>query len=116
MTERSDNGRRVVVTGIGMVTPVGNDRDSSWAALVAGTSGAGPLETIDPTGLPITFACEAKDFDPSVALDRKTVRRTDRFVQFAIVAAREAMSDARLEVMEWTCVPRRSTSNAPSPG
>jgi 3-oxoacyl-[acyl-carrier-protein] synthase II len=98
MTMRSDNGRRVVVTGIGMVTPLGVDRESSWTGLVAGRSGAGPLTTISPDGLPVTFACEVPDFDPLVALDRKTVRRTDRFVQFAVAAAREAMGDAKLEV------------------
>jgi 3-oxoacyl-[acyl-carrier-protein] synthase II len=98
MTMRSDNGRRVVVTGIGMVTPLGVDRESSWTGLVAGNSGAGSLTTIPADDLPVTFACEAQDFDPLVALDRKTVRRTDRFVQFAVAAAREAVGDASLEV------------------
>src|SRR4051812_21523734 len=95
---RSQGGRRVVVTGIGMVTPLGVDRESSWAGISGGVSGAAPIQTTDATGLPVTFACEVKGFDPTVALDRKTARRSDRFVQLAIAAAREAVADARLDI------------------
>src|SRR5438045_9670017 len=94
---RSQGGRRVVVTGIGMVTPLGVDRESSWAGIAGGVSGAARIETIDASRLPVTFACEVKGFDPTVALDRKTARRSDRFVQLAVAAAREAVADARLD-------------------
>jgi 3-oxoacyl-[acyl-carrier-protein] synthase II len=90
--------RRVVVTGIGMVTPLGLDRESSWTGISGGVSPAGPVEQFDASDLPVTFACEVKGFDPTVALDRKTARRSDRFVQFAITAAREAVADGGLEI------------------
>jgi 3-oxoacyl-[acyl-carrier-protein] synthase II len=95
---RSDNGRRVVVTGIGMVTPLGVDRERSWEGVTAATSGAATVTSIDTTDLPVTIACEVKGFDPTVALDHKTARRSDRFVQFAIAAAREAVVDAQLDI------------------
>ena len=82
---RADGGRRVVVTGIGMVTPLGVTRDSSWQGVIEARSGAAPIAQFDASELPIRFACEVKDdFDPTVALDRKLARRTDRFVQFAV--------------------------------
>ncbi len=90
--------RRVVVTGIGMVTPLGTDRESSWQGLIEGRSGAGPITLFDASGLPVRFGCEVPDFDPEVALDRKTVRRTDRYTHLAVAAAREAVSDAQLEL------------------
>jgi 3-oxoacyl-[acyl-carrier-protein] synthase II len=95
---RSNGGRRVVVTGIGMVTPLGVDRETSWAGISGGRSGAAQIETIDASELPVTFACEVKGFDPTVALDRKTARRSDRFVQLAVAAAREAVADAALDI------------------
>jgi 3-oxoacyl-[acyl-carrier-protein] synthase II len=90
--------RRVVVTGIGLVSPLGLDRESTWTAVAAGQSGAAPIEEFDASDLPVTFACEVNGFDPEVALDRKTVRRTDRFAHLAVAAAREACADARLDV------------------
>jgi 3-oxoacyl-[acyl-carrier-protein] synthase II len=92
------SGRRVVVTGIGMVTPLGNDRETTWDGLVAGRSGAARITQIERDDLPVTFACEVKDFDPTAAMDRKLARRTDRFVHFVIAAAREAVADARLDL------------------
>ena len=79
-----DNGslngrRRVVITGIGAVTPLGNDVRSSWDALVRGESGAGPITHFDTTDYPVTFACEVKDFNPSEWIDHKQARRMDRF-------------------------------------
>jgi 3-oxoacyl-[acyl-carrier-protein] synthase II len=93
-----ENRRRVVVTGIGMLTPLGLDRESTWQAIAAGRSGAAPITLFDAGELPVNFACELKGFDPESALDHKTARRTDRFAQLAVAAAREACSDARLDV------------------
>jgi 3-oxoacyl-[acyl-carrier-protein] synthase II len=98
MTLRAATDRRVVVTGIGMVTPLGLDRESSFAGIIAGRSGAARLVDIDLDHLPVQFGCQVKDFDPEVALDRRTARRTDRFVQMAVAAAREACADANLDV------------------
>jgi 3-oxoacyl-[acyl-carrier-protein] synthase II len=90
------NGRRVVVTGMGMVTPLGNDVPSSWAGLVGGRSGIRTIEAFDPSRLSVRIAGEVRDFDASHVLDRKDQRRTDRYIQFGLVAAREAMDQAGL--------------------
>jgi 3-oxoacyl-[acyl-carrier-protein] synthase II len=89
--------RRVVVTGVGLLTPVGNDLRSSWAALLAGRSGAGPISQFEATEEFATrIACEVKGFDPSRYLEAKEIKRNDRFVQFAIAVADEAMGMAGL--------------------
>ncbi|MFI5261031.1 MAG: beta-ketoacyl-ACP synthase II [Candidatus Limnocylindrales bacterium] len=88
--------RRVVVTGLGAVTPLGNDPETTWAALVAGRSGVRPIASFDPGRLTSRIAGEVRDLDPSGVLDRKEARRTDRFSQFALVAARQAMAQAGL--------------------
>jgi 3-oxoacyl-[acyl-carrier-protein] synthase II len=88
----------VVITGLGAVTPLGNDVLSSWETLVAGGTGAGPITTFDASGFPVRFACELKDFDPGQWLDRKQVRRLDRFAQMMVAAARQAEADAGLEI------------------
>ena len=90
--------RRVVVTGLGMVTPLGNDVDSTWTALLAGESGAGPITQFDTTGYPVSFACELKDFEPTTWIDHKSARRMDRFTQLAIAAARQAEANSGLEI------------------
>ena len=87
---------RVVITGIGAVSPVGLDASSTWAALISGKSGIGRISLFDPSDQEVTIAAEVKDFDPTVALDRKEVRRNDRFVQFAVAAAKEAIDRSRL--------------------
>ena len=95
----SSNGRRrVVVTGLGAVTPLGNDARSSWEALVRGESGAARITQFDATDFPVDFACEAKDFDPGTWIDRKQARRMDRFAQLIVAAAREAEQDAGLDI------------------
>ena len=86
--------RRVVVTGIGPVTPVGIGREAFWRSLVEGRSGIGELTLFDPGDLPVRIAGEVREFDPQVFMDRKEARRTDRFVQFALAAARLAFDDA----------------------
>jgi len=101
MSNASQNGRRrVVVTGIGMVTPLGNDVQSSWETLVAGESGAGPITQFDTTDYSVRFACELKDFDPTVWIDRKQARRMDRFSQMALSAARMAEADSGIAVAD----------------
>ncbi|MFE9249246.1 beta-ketoacyl-ACP synthase II [Streptomyces sp. NPDC007088] len=92
------NKQQVVVTGFGALTPVGNDRESTWQALLAGRSGIAPISRFDAVGLPTTIAGEVKGFDPSALLDRKRERRSARFSQLAVAAAREAVADASLTV------------------
>jgi 3-oxoacyl-[acyl-carrier-protein] synthase II len=89
--------RRVVVTGLGLVTPVGTDVESSWSALVAGTPGAAPITKFDPQQLSVRFACEVKGFDALRYMDRKEARRYDLFAQFALAAAHQAVTQAGLE-------------------
>ncbi len=92
MSER----RRVVVTGMGAVTALGNDVASSWEGLVAGRSGVRTIEAFDPSRLTTRIAAQVLDFDASHILDRKDLRRTDRYIQFGLVAAREALDQAGL--------------------
>ncbi len=86
--------RRVVVTGLGCVTPVGNDVGSSWQALLEGRSGGAPITRFDATHHKVRFACEVKGFDPALYMDRKEVKRSDLYTQFAMAAAVQAMTDA----------------------
>ena len=90
--------RRVVVTGLGAVTPLGNDVQSTWGNLVAGRATAGPITTFDTTGFPVRFACEAKGFEPTQWIEHKQARRMDRFAQLIVAAARQAQADAGLEI------------------
>ena len=89
--------RRVVVTGLGAVTPVGNDVATTWRALLDGKSGAGPITKFDPERFAVRFACEVKNFDPLQYMDRKEVKRSDLFTQYAVAAAAQAMHDAGLD-------------------
>ncbi len=90
--------RRVVITGLGAITPVGNDVETLWQSLVAGRSGVGPLTLFDPTPFETQFAAEVKGFDPAALFGRKDARRMDRFTQFAVAAAGQAIADAGLKV------------------
>src|SRR5437764_52666 len=92
--------RRVAITGLGVVTPLGTSVQSTWEGLVAGRSGAGPITRFDPAQSPVKFACEVKGFEPAKFLDKKEVRRYDLFAQFAIGAAEQAVADACL-VNNW---------------
>jgi 3-oxoacyl-[acyl-carrier-protein] synthase II len=89
--------RRVVVTGIGLVTPVGNDVQSTWSALLAGKPGAAPITKFDPSKLQVRFACEVKGFDSGLYMDKKEARRYDLFAQFALAASHQAITQAGLE-------------------
>ncbi|PZR59563.1 MAG: beta-ketoacyl-[acyl-carrier-protein] synthase II [Candidatus Meridianibacter frigidus] len=92
----STNKRRVVVTGLGAVTPIGNNPEEFWKNLVAGQNGVAPIAAFDPTGFPTRFAAEAKDFDAEAIIGKREARRMDRFAQFAFVAAMQAIQDAAL--------------------
>jgi 3-oxoacyl-[acyl-carrier-protein] synthase II len=92
--------RRVVVTGLGLVTPVGNDVNSTWEALAAGRSGIAPITAFDTSDYPVRFAGEVKEFDARQYLDHKEARRNDPFVHFAMAAARQALNDAAFTVTE----------------
>jgi 3-oxoacyl-[acyl-carrier-protein] synthase II len=95
----SMNGRRrIVVTGLGAVTPLGNDVETSWANLIAGESAAGEITQFDHTDYPVHFACELKDFVPTEWMEHKQARRMDRFAQMIIAAARMAETDSGLDV------------------
>ena len=90
--------KRVVVTGLGAITPVGNTAEETWKNLLAGTSGAGPITRFDSSLFKTHFACEVKDFVPNDLLDRKEARRMDRFTQFGVVVANEAIADSGLDL------------------
>src|SRR5215475_7259342 len=92
------NHRRVVITGLGMVSPLGNDVQTSWSNLLAGESGAGEITAFDHTNYNVHFACELKEFDPTVWIDRKAARRMDRFAQMILAAARQAEEDSGIEI------------------
>ena len=89
--------RRVVVTGTGLLTAVGKDVQSSWTSLLEGRSGAADITQFDASEFPVRFGCEVKDFDPGEYIERKEVKRTDRFAQFAIAASVQAMREAGLD-------------------
>ncbi len=89
---------RVVVTGLGAVTPLGNDVESSWSALVAGKSGIDTIQAFDASAFPTRIAAEVKGFDPAAVVGTKEARRMDRFVQLAIAAAHQAVRDADLKI------------------
>ena len=90
--------KRVVVTGLGALTPIGNTKDEYWDALVSGKSGAAPITYFDAEKFKTKFACELKNFEPTKFIDRKLVNRMDRFTQYAMVASDEAIADAKLDL------------------
>jgi 3-oxoacyl-[acyl-carrier-protein] synthase II len=90
--------RRVVVTGLGFVSPVGIGVEASWSALVAGKSGIGPITLFDASTFPTRIAGEVKNFDPTQFMDRKEARRNDRFIQFALAAADMAVKDSGIDM------------------
>jgi len=90
--------RRVVVTGMGAITPLGATVGATWEAMVAGRSGVGRIRSFDPTGLSVRIAAEVADFDPSAHFDSRETRRMDRFAHLGLVAARQAVADSGLDV------------------
>jgi 3-oxoacyl-[acyl-carrier-protein] synthase II len=89
--------KRVVVTGLGAISPLGNDVESTWSAAKQGVSGAGPITHFDASKFKTQFACEVKNFDGNEHFDRKKLRQLDLYAQYAVVAARQAVADAGLE-------------------
>ena len=92
--------KRVVVTGLGALTPLGNNVEETWKNAVAGKSGAGPITHFDASLFKTQFACEVKDFKPEEHFDRKKLRQLDLYAQYALVAAQEAIDDAKLDSEE----------------
>ncbi|HEX7940211.1 MAG TPA: beta-ketoacyl synthase N-terminal-like domain-containing protein, partial [Gemmatimonadaceae bacterium] len=88
--------RRVVVTGLGAITPLGNDVATTWRAMQDGVSGAGGITKFDASTFPVRFACEVKGFDPLKTMERKEAKRADLYAQYAVAASVEAMADAGL--------------------
>jgi 3-oxoacyl-[acyl-carrier-protein] synthase II len=99
--------RRVAITGLGVVSPLGNDATTTWEGLVAGKSGAGPITKFDPAKLRVRFACEVKGFDPLQYIEKKEARRYDLFAQFSMGASVQAVSDSCIEKTGGTLDPRR---------
>ena len=89
--------RRVVITGLGCITPLGNDVRSTWEALLAGKSGAGPITRFDASKFDTKFACEVKGFDPEKWIEKKEVKKMDLFIQYTIAAAQQALDDSGLK-------------------
>jgi 3-oxoacyl-[acyl-carrier-protein] synthase II len=98
----SDPARRAVITGVGAVTPIGNDYPTYWRNLLAGVNGGGPITSFDATGFDVRIAAEVKGFDPTIAMDRKMARRMSRFIHFGMAAAQEAVTDSGLDFTDWS--------------
>jgi 3-oxoacyl-[acyl-carrier-protein] synthase II len=96
-TYENGNRRRVVVTGMGVVSPLGSDLDSTWQAMMQGECGVEPITRFDTTGFPCKVAAFVKDFDPLEYMDRRDVRRMASFLHFAVAAAHQAVADAKLD-------------------
>lgn len=90
--------RRVVVSGVGLVTPLGIGNEETWRGVLAGRSGAGPVTLFDPSHHSTRFACEVKGFDPLRWIEKKDIKKMDRFIQFAVAATEFALADAKLKV------------------
>ena len=93
-----DRDVKVVITGIGVVSPLGNDLETFWSNLVAGKSGVDTITHFDPTGYATRIAAQVKDFDPTAWMERKDAKRNDRFVQLSVAAAQQAVTHAKLDV------------------
>ena len=89
--------KRVVVTGLGAITPIGNDVETTWLNAVAGKSGAAPITHFDASQFKTQFACEVKDYNPNDHFDRKKLRQLDLYAQYAMIAARQAVADSGIE-------------------
>jgi 3-oxoacyl-[acyl-carrier-protein] synthase II len=90
--------RRVIVTGLGLVTPLGNTVEATWAGLMTGRSGAGPITKFDTSDFPVRFACEVKDFDPLRYIEKKEARKMGAFAHYAVAASDEALADSGLKI------------------
>ena len=106
----SDLSRRAVVTGMGAITPIGNDAETYWSNLLAGVSGGAPITTFDTTAFDVKIAAEVKDFDPLATMDRKMARRMSRFIQFGVAAATEAVTRSGIDFESMTLDQRDRTA------
>ncbi len=97
-----DPARRAVVTGMGAITPIGNDVETFWTNLLAGVSGGGPITSFDPVDHDVKIAAEVKDFEPTLTMDRKMARRMSRFIHFGVAAATEAIERSGIDFTTWT--------------
>ena len=104
--------RRVVVTGLGLITPVGNTVETTWAALMSGRNGVGPIQKFDTEKFSVKFAAEIKDFDPLKFIPKKEARKMGAFIHYAIAAATEAMADSGLQLTEDGKFPAELAENA----
>jgi 3-oxoacyl-[acyl-carrier-protein] synthase II len=104
------------VTGLGAVTPIGNDHPTFWRNLIAGVSGVGPISTFDASKFDVRIAAEVKDFDPATVMDRKMARRMSRFIHLAMGAGKEAVTDSGLDFSQWTPEQRDRTAVAVNTG
>jgi len=104
--------RRVVVTGLGLITPVGNSVETTWAALMSGRNGVGPIQKFDTEKFSVKFAAEVKDFDPLKYIPKKEARKMGAFIHYAIAAATEAMADSGFELTEEGKFPAELAENA----
>jgi len=95
--------RRVAVTGLGWITPLGNSVDATWAGLMAAKSGAGTITKFDASEFPVRFACEVKNFDPLNYIEKKEALTMGAFTQYAIAASDEALNDSGLEISDDKC-------------
>ncbi|HXX94622.1 MAG TPA: beta-ketoacyl synthase N-terminal-like domain-containing protein, partial [Planctomycetota bacterium] len=93
----SPTRNRVVITGLGAITPLGHDVETYWSALLAGRSGVAKIQKFDTTGHSVTFGSEVKDFDPGAHIDPKEAKRMDPFAQYAVAAAKQAVKDSGLD-------------------
>lgn len=89
--------RRVVITGVGVITPVGSTLNEYWENLLAGKSGAGPVTLFSPEGFKVSFACEVKNFNPAAYIDEREIKNLDRFTQFAMASAHDAVKDSKVD-------------------
>ena len=92
--------RRVVVTGLGLVTPVANSVEGTWAALIEGKSGADYIRKFDTEKFPVRFACEVKNFDPLNYVEKKEARKMGAFIHYAVAASQEAVNDSGLKITD----------------
>ncbi len=98
----TDPSRRAVITGVGAVTPIGNDHRTFWANAQAGVSGGGPITHFDASDLDVRIAAEVKGFDPATGMNPKMARRMSRFIHLGMAAGKEAVTDSGLDFSEWT--------------
>jgi len=99
---QTDLSRRAVITGVGAVTPIGNDHATFWANAIAGKSGGGPITQFDASDLDVRIAAEVKDFDPATGMNPKMARRMSRFIHLGMAAGKEAVADSGLDFSDWT--------------